>query len=86
MLYVCVRAWPVYLLYLQIYRGHSSQHPGILSDYCDGQNYRSHPLFSRNELVSLQILLYYDDIEVVNPIGSHKAVHKLGRCKYSVSL
>lgn len=57
---------------------HSSQaDPGVLHDYCDGQDFHSHPLFSTNEL-SLQIFLYYDDIEVVNPIGSHKAVHKLG--------
>ena len=62
-----------------IYRGHSSQQSGVINDYCDGQNYRSHPLFSKSELVSLQIFLYYDDIEVVNPIGSHKTVHKLGK-------
>ena len=36
--YVNNRALPVYLLYFQIYRGHSSQHPGVISDYCDGQN------------------------------------------------
>ena len=50
------KVWPVYLSYLQIYRGHSSQQSGVINDY-----YRSHPLFSKSELVSLQIFLYYDD-------------------------
>jgi hypothetical protein len=27
---------------------------------------------------ALQIVLYYDDIEVTNPIGSHRNIHKLG--------
>ena len=48
----------------------------VMLDICDGRIYRSHPLFSRN-VNALQIILNCDDIEIVNPIGSHTKKHKL---------
>ncbi len=36
-----------------------------------------HPLFSVHEC-GLQVMLYYDDVEVCNPLGSAATVHKLG--------
>ena len=45
----------------------------MLKDFCDGRASKDYSLF-RN---GLQILLYFDDIEVFNYLGSHK-VHKLG--------
>ena len=57
----------------------------MLDDYCDGNNFKKHALFSSNKQ-ALQIFLYYDDVEVVNPIGSHKAVHKLGKFMCCMSL
>ena len=61
-------------------------HSTVLKDYCDGLVLKQHLLFSLYNN-ALQILLYYDDVEVVNPIGSHRKVHKLGKftigiCKY----
>ena len=50
---------------------------GLLGDYCDGSIFKSHPLFSADSK-ALQIVLYYDDVEVVNPIGSRTKTHKLG--------
>ena len=50
----------------------------ILADYCDGLQYQEHPLFSMNPH-ALQIFLYYDDAEVVNPLGSSATIHKLGK-------
>ena len=46
-------------------------------DFCDGEFFHSHPIFSvhRN---ALQFVLYYDDIEVANPLGSRAGNHKLG--------
>ena len=46
-------------------------------DFCDGEFFCSHPIFSvhRN---ALQFVLYYDDIEVANPLGSRAGNHKLG--------
>ena len=48
-----------------------------MGDYCDGCQYRRHPLFSEDE-PSLQISLYYDDLEICNALGSKTKIHKLG--------
>jgi len=50
---------------------------GKLGDYCDGYQYRRHPLFSEDK-PSLQIALYYDDLEICNALGSKTKIHKLG--------
>ena len=51
-----------------------------MGDYCDGEVYANHPLFSETSSSThkLQILLFYDDLEVVNPLGSHTKKHKIG--------
>ncbi|XP_041823596.1 uncharacterized protein LOC121628577 [Melanotaenia boesemani] len=50
------------------------------SDISDGLYFKNHPLFSKQKY-ALQILLYYDDFEMANPLGSKKGIHKLG-CVY----
>ena len=50
---------------------------GVLGDFCDAQIFQKHQLFSKDPQ-SLQLILYYDDIEVCNPLGSAKKIHKLG--------
>ena len=50
---------------------------GTLGDYCDGSIYKHHDLFKSNPN-AIQVMLYYDDVEVVNPIGSRTKKHKLG--------
>lgn len=49
----------------------------MLRDYCDGDAYHNHCLFSSHPN-GLQVLLYYDDVEFTNPLGSHKNKHKQG--------
>ena len=44
-------------------------------------DYRQHPLFGK-DCHALQIFLYYDDAEVVNPLGSSATIHKLGKHIY----
>ena len=46
-------------------------------DYCSGSVWREHQLF-RGKPHALQIIAYYDELEVVNPIGSYVNTHKLG--------
>lgn len=58
-------------------RGHT-QTTGLLGDYCDGSDFREHPLYS-TERRALQILLYYDEVEICNPLGTKVKRHKLGR-------
>ncbi len=43
--------------------------------------FRSHPLFSVH-CDGLQLFLYYDDVEVCNPLGSKRKIHKLGMYIY----
>ena len=40
-----------------------------MEDYCDGEAFSSHALFSAH-INALQILFYFDELEVANPIGS----------------
>ena len=49
-----------------------------MRDFCDGTYYKEHPVFSAHP-EALQILLYYDDIEVGNPLGTKAGEHKLGK-------
>jgi hypothetical protein len=60
---------------LQVFAGHQSEE-GVLGDYCDGTDFANHPLFSRDQH-ALQIILYYDECEMANPLGS--SLHKLGK-------
>ncbi len=60
----------------QIQNGHFS-HNEKMSDYCDAEDFKNHPLFSTKSN-ALQLILYYDDVEVCNPLGSRKTKHKLG--------
>ena len=43
-----------------------------LADFCDGSLFKTHPLFSITE-DALQIIGYFDELEVVNPLGSYTA-------------
>ena len=49
----------------------------IRRDFCDGEFFNSHPVFSVHSN-ALQFILYYDDIEVANALGSRAGNHKLG--------
>ena len=48
-----------------------------MEDYCDGEAFKSHPLFSLHTR-ALQILFYFDELEICNPIGTKAKIHKLG--------
>ena len=50
---------------------------GLQEDFCDGTLFCEHPLFSSDPL-ALQILAYFDELEVCNPLGTHVKRHKLG--------
>jgi len=54
----------------------------ILHDFCDGTYMLEHPLFSC-DISALKILLYYDDVNVVNP--KNNKVHSLGFFYYQLA-
>lgn len=49
-----------------------------LSDFCDGSLFKNHPLFQTHP-DALQLIIYFDELEVCNPLGSHSGIHKLGK-------
>ena len=61
----------------EILNPHANHSGDPLGDFCDGTLCRSHPMFS-SDPYALQVVAYYDELEVVNPIGSYVKKHKLG--------
>ncbi len=51
---------------------------GVLRDFCDGEFVRNHPLVKENP-ETLLLAVYFDDLEVANPLGSRRGKHKLGK-------
>ena len=66
----------------EIENGHLSS-DNRMRDYCDGQQFKTHPLFSTN-LKAIQISLFFDEFEVVNPLGSKRGIHKIGAFYYTL--
>ena len=50
---------------------------GVYRDFNDGSIYNNHPVL-REHPDALQIVGYYDELEVCNPLGSNVKKHKLG--------
>ena len=50
---------------------------GVLRDFCDANFIKAHPVFTTHP-DALQFILFYDDIEVANPLGAKAGLHKLG--------
>ena len=56
---------------------------GILEDFCDEEYFKEHQVFKVHPN-ALQFILYYDDIEVANPLGAKSGVHKIGELLHAV--
>ncbi|XP_070526162.1 uncharacterized protein [Cardiocondyla obscurior] len=55
----------------------------ILALFVDGDYFKNHPLFQVHKN-ALRIQLYYDELEIVNPLGSKTGIHKLGVFYYII--
>ena len=62
--------------FVQISKSHQRD-DNLLEDFYDGSLLKSHPVF-KDDHTALQLIAYYDDVEVCNPLGSHRGVNKLG--------
>lgn len=71
-------------LWHHVQNPHFTDSSEFMFDICDGQYIRTHPLFSRNPR-SLQIVLNTDDLEIVNPLGSHVKKHKISIFYYTLA-
>jgi len=49
---------------------------GIKRSYADGEHCKNHSYIQRHQFV-VQIILYYDELEVTNSLGSKTIIHKL---------
>ncbi|XP_065891557.1 uncharacterized protein [Dysidea avara] len=56
---------------------------GMLQNYYDGQAFKNNDLF-REHKDGIQLILYYDKVEVCNPLGSKRKIHKLGVFYYLI--
>ena len=65
-----------YYFLLQVENSHARD-DDFLSDVCDTDYFKDHPLFGVDPY-ALQLLLYFDELEVCNPLGSRANKHKLG--------
>ena len=80
MVYVPILQTLQVLLHYHVIDGHKDE-PGYLSDFCDGEEFSQNRLFS-SHCRAIQIMFYYDYLEVANPLGSKRTKHKLG--KYTI--
>lgn len=53
-----------------------TQIPGHFKSFCDGSYYQENVLLSQ-EGPKLSIILYVDDFEIANPLGTSKKIHKV---------
>ena len=60
----------------EVVHDHTSR-DGVKRDLCDGSLYECNPLFVEDK-EALQLCLYFDECEVVNPLGSRRGIHKIG--------
>ena len=51
--------------------------PEIIDWYLKGKSAKANPML-KNHPDAIRIILYYDTLEVCNPLGSASAQHKLG--------
>ena len=64
---------------IQVFKEHPINHTEFLFDFCDGRLYKEHPVFQHDKN-ALQLVIYFDEVEVANPLGSYHGIHKLGTC------
>ena len=50
----------------------------MLANFCDGQLFKKSAFFNQYPF-GLQFNLYYDDVEICNPLESKRKIHKLGK-------
>ena len=67
----------IIIIFLKVMDGYQQTCAGILCDYCDGKRFHENGLFS-TDLVALQLMLYYDELELCNSLGSRHKKHKIG--------
>lgn len=74
---------PAVLKTILDYRDSLSKEKGIISNFIQGELWQQKMCFFEGKTV-LPLFVYYDDVEVCNPLGSHASIQKLGAVFYSI--
>ena len=67
-----------------VIRQHRQCKEGVLYDICDGECLKGNPIFQQNTN-GLQIVIYHDEVDVCNPLGSHVGKHKIDLYYYTLA-
>lgn len=59
------------------------QMENLLYDIQDGEFFKEHDLFSK-QVHTVQLQLFFDEMECANPIGSKRGIHKLGAIYFTL--
>lgn len=62
---------------MQITSNHK-RNDNCIEDYVDSIMATQHPLLVTTEELSIHLMMYFDELEVCNPLGSARKKHKLG--------
>jgi len=54
-----------------------------MGDICDGEVFKENDVI-KDDHTAIQIIAYYDLVEVVNPLGTRTNKHKLGKHLYGI--
>ena len=74
--YLCIYAVD-YMNQIQITKD-NKHNDNLIEDFCDDKKYEGNLFFSCAQDLTLQIILYFDELEICNPLGSARKKHKLG--------
>ncbi|GFU02933.1 hypothetical protein NPIL_87451, partial [Nephila pilipes] len=66
----------------QTYKCDKNARDSTLCNIQDGFYYYSNPTFTAIDTITIE--LFIDDVEVVNPLGSHTGIHKLGFVYFTI--
>ncbi len=70
---------------LQVMSGPHQLIGPLYGDMCDGELFKEHPIFSSNPQ-ALQLILYFDELQVANPLGTKAKKNKLGKAQNNHTL
>lgn len=56
--------------------GHK-RNDNVVADFCDSKHASSHSLWGSNPH-TLKFFIYFDELELCNPLGANRKTHKLG--------
>lgn len=76
-MYDCILNSSVFFVMLFKVRNPHNSTDGLLRDFCDGEDFKRHPLFGQDPQ-ALILHCYFDDFQVTNPLGSKTRKHKIG--------